>query len=118
MRTIVFITPDNWISRWLTFWYIQVAGGIWDGWKHWLIETNYQMAPLLMIRSFFSPLFGDFTWKGLAVGILFRTVRIIVGLMVLTVVFVGGFLTWLAWLILPWIAIYYLTINLYSLFTA
>lgn len=77
-----------------------------------LFETLEQTIALrLTIRYFATPLYGDWTPVGRALGPLFRLGRIILGLITYPIVFIGGALAYLVWAAIPAYLIFELLTN-------
>lgn len=85
-----------------------------DFFHHWYIDGSYAIGRIFMatiagadrslalrvtIHHFFEPLYKDYTVIGRILGVVFRSCRVMIGLLayvVLTIIFVGIYLIWIA----------------------
>ena len=72
-----------------------------------LEETDRSLAIRVTLRYFFQPLYRDYTVIGRILGVIFRSIRIIVGLFVYLIIIALFLLFYLAWLAVPAAIIFY-----------
>ena len=58
------------------------------------------------VRRWLQPLYGDYTFLGHVLGFIFRTIRIIMGVIVHGIMIVFALLVYFTWIILPLILVY------------
>ncbi len=102
--------------RFFLFWYQKGLSSLWrGGWE--LSESLWQTtAPFLMLRLLFTPLFGDYSWQGLVIGVVSRLFRAVVGLGATALVLLGWLLGLALWLFLPPFLFYLLLRPFFLLF--
>ena len=75
-----------------------------------LLETLEQTIALrVTVRYFFQPLYGDWSPVGRGLGLIFRTGRTVLGVIIYPIIFAGGALAYLVWAAIP----LYLLINVF-----
>lgn len=72
-----------------------------------LQDLDRSLALRMTLRYFFQPLFKDYSYMGRILGVIFRTCRILIGLVVYGFVFTLFILIYLFWLAAPIILIIY-----------
>lgn len=96
----------------LYWWAITAPKYIFTLCKRFLTVANHEAAftvnLLLLVK--FVPLFGDYTWIGRFIGVIFRILWLIVGLAVVSIVFILNVVLPILWYFLPFISLYYLNI--------
>jgi hypothetical protein len=102
----------NIFSRFFIAWYFKLGSSFYVSLKGLIRDTNYLLAPFTMLRFLLVPLFGDYTWQGVIIGILFRLVRALIGFMVLGTLLLFAFIALAAWYVLPCVAIFFAVRNL------
>jgi hypothetical protein len=82
-------------------WYVD--GSRWFGRKFigTLTDLDKTFALRVTVEHFFEPLFGDYTIIGRIMGAIFRTFRVLVGVIVYVVVAIIAAVFYLAWLAIP-----------------
>ena len=82
-------------------WYVD--GSRW--WGHAFLNilrhTDATLALKITLIHFFEPLYRDYTVIGRILGIIFRTVRVVIGLAIYLVLGCAFLAIYLAWLLLP-----------------
>ncbi|MBI2414934.1 ATP-dependent Clp protease ATP-binding subunit [candidate division WWE3 bacterium] len=66
-----------------------------------IILVNNEASFILNLKMLFVPLFGDYTWVGRLMGFVYRTIKIILGLLIILFLFLLGIVVFLGWYILP-----------------
>jgi len=72
-----------------------------------LIATDRSLAIKVTAHHFFEPLYKDYTFIGRILGVVFRTIRIAIGLLVYLSIVAAFVAAYLAWLSIPVLIIYY-----------
>lgn len=88
-------------------WYVDGSRAIGHRFVETLATADRSLAIKETARHFFQPLYRDYTAVGRVLGVIFRTGRILVGVVVYAVVAVFFALFYLAWLALPAALIFY-----------
>lgn len=88
-------------------WYVDGSRVIGHRFVTALEETDRSLAIKVTILHFFEPLYKDYTVIGRILGVIFRTFRIVIGLVVYAVIVALFLLFYLAWLATPAVIIYY-----------
>src|SRR3989344_506322 len=73
-----------------------------------LILVNNEASFFLNLRMLFVPLFGDYTWIGRLMVVVYRAFKIVIGLAFLAVLFIFGVVVVVSWYLLPIFAARYL----------
>ena len=105
---------QRFIYRFLDFfhhWYIDGSREIAHRFIATLESADRSLALKITIRYFFQPLYKDFSIIGRILGIIFRSGRILIGVVVYAVVAAAFLLFYLAWIALPAIIIFYTISN-------
>ena len=88
-------------------WYVDGSHVIGHRFLVALEKTDRSLAIKVTVRYFFHPLYKDYTVIGRILGIIFRAVRIIIGLVIYAVIIALFLLFYLAWLATPAVVLYY-----------
>ncbi len=88
-------------------WYADGSRAIGHRFMEALATADRSLAIKVTFRHFFEPLYRDYTAIGRILGVIFRTGRILVGLMIYAAIVVLFALFYLAWLALPAAVIFY-----------
>lgn len=88
-------------------WYIDGSREIGHRFITALESADRSLALKITIRYFFQPLYRDYTVIGRILGVIFRSGRILIGVVVYLVVVALFLLFYLAWLATPAIIIFY-----------
>lgn len=72
-----------------------------------IASADQSFALRVTIRHFFEPLYKDYTFIGRILGIIFRTFRMCIGLVVYLFLAAIFLLVWVIWLIIPALTLYY-----------
>lgn len=89
------------IGEFLRHWYARSLK-IYTGWVvDRLEEVDYYLAWRETARHFFEPLYKDYSILGRLLGIIFRTLRLLVGSAVYGVLFAAFLCVYLTWLLIP-----------------
>lgn len=67
------------------------------------------------VYNWTSPLYGDYSYIGRAVGPLFRTFRILAGLMFYAAIFILSIGMYILWFVLPLLVVIMIVLNLMAL---
>ena len=87
-------------------WYIGSARAIMHRTLGILERFDYSLALSVTLRSFFQPLYQDRSAIGYILGFFFRTIRIVIALLLYALIIAGALLLYLSWAALPVIIIY------------
>jgi hypothetical protein len=93
-------------------WYVDGSYAIGRHFMSTLTAADESFAVAITLRHFFEPLYKDYSVIGRILGIVFRSVRVVIGgvcYLILAAVFV---LVYLIWLAIPAIIIFYVAKNL------
>lgn len=88
-------------------WYIDGSRAIARAFMAAITAADRSLALSITLRHFFEPLYKDYSIVGRILGVVFRTGRILIGLVVylfLVIVFLAACLVWIA---IPFIIFYY-----------
>lgn len=91
------------VLRFPIWWYLDVPRWFLRTALNLVIYLDRQLAVSLMIRLWLTPLFGDPNLIGHAIALVFRTIRIVLGLVVVILVEALFLSLFLAWLALPFL---------------
>lgn len=98
-----------------------------DFFRHWYIDGFFRsvdwtlntferldrhFALRITAKNWFQPLYQDYTFIGYIWGFIFRTARIIVGLVIYSLVFIFAVLLFLSWATIPILTVYQIFKNL------
>jgi ATP-dependent Clp protease ATP-binding subunit ClpA len=106
----------HFLYKFVKWWFLDAPKRILVILKRILVLINNEASFVLNLKMLFVPLFGDYTWVGRMMGFIYRTVKIIVGLLVLIVVAIFGLLITAFWYLVPAICIYYIKVWALPLF--
>lgn len=98
------------IYKFLLWWFWKIPKNIAIIFSRILVLVNSEASFLLNVKMLFVPLFGDYTWVGRIMGIIYRIVKIVLGLVLLTFLAVLGVFVFSSWYISTFVAIYFLQI--------
>jgi hypothetical protein len=90
-------------------WYVDGSRAIGHRFVTALEEADRSLAIKITIRYFFQPLYRDYSAIGRVLGVIFRTGRILVGLVVYSVIMALFLVLYLAWLLVLPLIVYYAT---------
>ncbi len=71
------------LLKFLVWWAVKAPGRLFELLKRAVLLSNNSLAFTLSIKLLFTPLFGDFTLIGRLMGFVFRTIKIVIGTIVL-----------------------------------
>lgn len=86
------------LSDFFHHWYIDGSRAIAHGSVSFLERVDRVIAFRITLRYFFQPLYKDFTFIGRILGVIFRSIRLAIGLvlyMFLGVILAGAYLLWI-----------------------
>lgn len=88
-------------------WYIDGSRAIGRRFMATIEAADRSLALKVTVRHFFEPLYKDYTIIGRILGLVFRTCRVIIGL--ITYLFIAAFFiaVYLAWIAIPFLIFYY-----------
>ncbi|MBI4128168.1 MAG: hypothetical protein HY459_03810 [Parcubacteria group bacterium] len=85
-------------------WYYQKPRAYWRAVLGLIASVDRDMAVAVMVRLFFTPLYGDYSGIGRVVGPLFRLLRIIAGMFIYLLILLVGTVFFLIFIVLPALA--------------
>jgi len=88
-------------------WYVDGSRVIGHRFVTALEAADRSLAIRVTLRYFFMPLYRDYTVIGRILGVIFRTGRILIGLVVYAIIVSLFLLFYLAWLAVPAVIIFY-----------
>ena len=88
-------------------WYIDGSRAIGSSFMSTLEATDQSLALRVTIRHFFEPLYKDYTVIGRILGIVFRTGRVIIGLVSYLFLAAIFLLVYFVWIAIPFLIFYY-----------
>jgi hypothetical protein len=106
----------------LTYLFYRLFYRIYDFFHHWYIDgsrtlghefmstlsaVDRTIALKITIRYFFEPLYKDYSIVGRVLGVIFRSGRIIIGLIIYPIIAAIFVLVYLAWIAFPPVIIFY-----------
>mgnify|MGYP001604042776 CR=1 FL=1 len=95
------------------FLYDWLVGGFWAilrMTKGIILGLDRHLAFVITLRHFFEPIFGDFELLGRILGFFFRTLRVMVALLVYSLVVLFAVIAYSLWLLLPF-GLFYLVLQ-------
>jgi len=90
-------------------WYVDGSRVIGHRFVTALEEADRSLAIKITLRYFFQPLYRDYSIIGRILGVIFRTGRILIGLVVYSVIIALFLVLYLAWLLVPPLIVFYAT---------
>ena len=90
-------------------WYIHGTRNSFHYFISMLEKVDQAVAIKVTIRYFFHPLYKDYTILGRILGVIFRSGRILIGLLVYALLIVVFLLIYLAWILIPPTFLFYST---------
>ena len=84
-----------------SYWYLQSATRFYEGCLAAIGSVEDEVAVIDTARNITKPLFQDYTRQGRVLGVLFRAVRIGIGVLMFGFVIIGYSLIYLFWLMMP-----------------
>ena len=106
---------SNSISKFAYEWYFTDTKGFWKGVIKFIRIMDGGFGVMANIYNWTSPLYGDYSYVGRAVGPLFRTFRIIGGGIFYIGVFIFAIGLYILWFILPILVVAMIVLNLANL---
>lgn len=95
-------------------WYIDDTRNFWN-WLGKLLKTLDRDIGLVgNLQNWASPLYGDYTYVGIVIGPILRTIRIFFGLAFYSVIAFFSLIAYLFWIALPIVAIIMVFLNLFD----
>lgn len=88
-------------------WYVDGSRAIAHRFMSAITVADRSLAIKVTARHFFEPLYGDYSAVGRVLGVIFRTGRILIGLVVYLLVAILFFVFYLAWILLPAAILFY-----------
>lgn len=89
-------------------WYVDGSRTIAHHFISTLEEIDKSFALVITLRYFFQPLYKDYSVIGRILGVIFRTGRIVIGVLVYVVVTAFFLVFYLAWIALPAAVLFYI----------
>jgi hypothetical protein len=88
-------------------WYIDGSRAIGRSFMATLEATDQSLALKVTVRHFFEPLYKDYTVIGRILGVIFRTGRVIIGLVSYLFLAAVFLLAYFVWISIPFLIFYY-----------
>jgi hypothetical protein len=88
-------------------WYVDGSRAIGHRFIEALATADRSLAIKVTFRYFFQPLYRDYTVIGRILGVIFRTGRVLIGLVVYALIVVLFLFFYLAWLAVPAVILFY-----------
>lgn len=98
------------IINFLIWWFVGAPKRIFVISNRILAIVNNEVSFILNLRMLFVPLFGDYTIIGRLMGFVYRTIKIVLGMLLLIFLFFLGILVLFSWYLLPFYLFYELRI--------
>ena len=98
------------IYRFIDFfhhWYIDGSRNFFHWLTNYLEQLDRSLAFRVTLKHFFQPLYGDYTIVGRILGIIFRILRLAIGLVVYVFILFFSLSSYLIWLLIPILIIAY-----------
>jgi hypothetical protein len=89
------------LSDFLRHWYINGSRVFASILLSFLERLDHSLALQVSVHYFFRPLYGDYSVIGRILGVIFRTFRIILALVIYAIVLAIALLLYLIWLVIP-----------------
>lgn len=88
-------------------WYIDGSRAFGRRFMAMIASADRSIALRVTVRHFFEPLYKDYSFVGRILGVIFRTFRIAIGLVVYCFFAVIFLIAYAIWLIIPLLTLYY-----------
>ncbi len=72
-----------------------------------LAEVDKVIALKITLRYFFQPLYKDYTVMGRILGVIFRTFRMLIGVIIYPILIAAFLAAYLAWILIPAVVLVY-----------
>jgi len=89
----------------IRYWYLESAMRFYTAYLHAVQTLEAQVAIQETLKHLTEPLFQDYTYQGRAIGIVFRLVRICLGIVGIIALTLGYLFFYLLWLFFPLICL-------------
>ena len=109
MITVPVYIAVRFVRRFIGFfehWYVGGARFFWNRGLGLLMSLDATFAVPVTLRHLFEPLYQDRTFIGYILGFIFRTLRVLIGLLIYIFVVVFVFVLYVVWISLPAYFIY------------
>jgi hypothetical protein len=93
-------------------WYVDGSRAIGHQFIETLANIDRTVALKITLRYFFQPLYRDYSIIGRILGIIFRSGRVVVGVLFYLLITILFAIAYLAWLAVPAVILYYVARNL------
>lgn len=93
-------------------WYVDGSRVIGRRFMATLTAADRSLAVAVTLRHFFEPLYKDYTVIGRILGVVFRSARILIGVVAYLLLFLLFLAAYLVWLAVPAVIIFYAARNL------
>lgn len=87
-------------------WYVRTSKRYWHFVFNRLEDVDRTLALKTTTKLWFQPLYGDYSFLGYILGFFFRTMRIIIGLVIHTTLIIISLAVFIIWIIMPVIMVY------------
>lgn len=87
------------VADFIRHWYVDASKYIFHSFVDTLERSDERFAVKVTLRHFFEPLYGDYSFVGRILGIIFRAFRIIIGFIahgIITIFFLSVYIIWIA----------------------
>ncbi|MCK5084674.1 MAG: hypothetical protein KAQ64_03400 [Candidatus Pacebacteria bacterium] len=111
--------PINFIKgiiKFFFFWYLTSSKAFWNKEILFIKSIERDIGVIINLKLMFQPIFGDYSYMGRVIGPIFRTGRILVGLIIMAVSIAVVVIIYLIWIILPPLAFLMVFLNLMIVF--
>jgi hypothetical protein len=88
-------------------WYIDGSRAIGRSFMATMAAADHSLALKVTVRHFFEPLYKDYTIIGRILGVIFRTCRVAIGLVVYLLLVALLIAVYLVWIAIPFLIFYY-----------
>lgn len=106
----------NSIGKFAYEWYFVDSRGFWNGVLGFIKFMDRDFGVVANAYNWTSPLYGDYSYVGRAIGPLFRTFRILIGGLVYIAIILFAIFLYSLWLALPLLVVTMISLNLLDLF--
>jgi len=93
------------VYRFINHYYIGGSKYIFSKVQDFFRDIDYYLALGITVRHFFEPLYGDYSIVGRILGIIFRSIRVIIALVIYVILSIIVFFIYLLWIFFPLIII-------------
>lgn len=104
------------ITNFFYSWYIDDTRNFWNWFINFIKMLDRSIGLIGNLQNWTSPLYGDYSYVGVVIGPVFRTLRIFFGLLIYLIIAILSSAVYIFWIILPIALIIMIVLNFIALF--